>query len=62
MDLLARIDLWFMHDVAQTHFLLAARTSLNNVFPKQRIGRGGIRAWPASTPDLNPADFIFGDI
>jgi hypothetical protein len=24
------------------------------VFPKQRIGRGGIRTWPASSPDLNP--------
>jgi hypothetical protein len=62
VDLLSRIHLWFMHDVAQTHFLLAFRTSLNNLFPKQRIGRCGIRAWLASSPDLNPIDFIFGDI
>lgn len=62
VDLLCRIHLWFMHDVAQTHFLLAARISLNNLFPKQRIGRGGIRAWPASFPNLSPTDFIFGDI
>jgi hypothetical protein len=62
VNLLSRIHLWFMHYVAQTHFLLATRTSWNNVFPKQRRGRGGIRAWPASSPDLNPVDFIFGDI
>lgn len=46
-DLQASIHLWFMHDGASPHVLLAAWEFLNNVFPEQWIGRGGPAAWPA---------------
>lgn len=41
---------------APPHVLLSARVFLN-VFPEQRIGRGGQRVWPARLPVLNSLDF-----
>jgi hypothetical protein len=52
-----RIHLWFMHDGAPPHFLLAVRQFLNNVFPEQWIEQGGPTAWPGSSPDLSPLHF-----
>jgi hypothetical protein len=47
VDLQTSIHLWFMHDDASPHVLLAAWEFLNNVFPEQWIGRGGPTARPA---------------
>jgi hypothetical protein len=38
VDLETRIQLWFMHDNAAPHFLLAVWEFLNNVFLEQLIG------------------------
>ena len=46
-----RIHLWFMHDGAPSHFLLAVREFLN-VFPAHWMGGDGPTAWPARSPDL----------
>ena len=51
VHLLTSIHLWFMHDGAPPHFLLAIRKLL-----EQWIGQGGQIAWPAHFPDLNPLD------
>lgn len=40
-----------------TTFFLAVREFFNNLFPEQRIGRGGPTAWPLRSPDLNTLDF-----
>jgi hypothetical protein len=49
--------MWFMHDVAPTHFARFARQHLNQTLVEQCIGRGGPDNWPARSPDLNPLDF-----
>lgn len=36
--------------------------SLKLVCSERLIGRDGPTAWPAHSPDLNPLDFISGDI
>jgi hypothetical protein len=51
-----RIHLWFMHDGALSHFLLAVRELLK-VFLWQWIEWDGPTAWPVHSPDLNPFDF-----
>lgn len=56
-DLQARSQLWFMHDGAPPHFLLAFREFLNNLFPERWMGRGGPTAWSAPSSDLNPLHF-----
>jgi hypothetical protein len=56
------IHLWFVHDAASPHFLLAVREFFGYVFPEQWIGQSGPTAWPAGTPDVNPYIFISGDI
>jgi len=38
-----RIHSWFMHDGVLPHFLLAVWEFLDNVFPEQWIGRGGLQ-------------------
>ena len=46
--------MWFMHDGALLHFVLAARAILHQRFPNKWIGRQGPIQWPARSPDLNP--------
>jgi hypothetical protein len=55
VDLQTRINLWFMHDGAPLHFLLASWENLNNLLPEQWIGQGVPRAWTSHSrfPDLN---------
>ena len=55
VDLQTRIYLWFMHDGAPPHSLLAVWEFLNGVFLKQWIGRGDPTACLAPSPDLNPS-------
>jgi hypothetical protein len=45
VDLQTRIHLWFKHEGAPSHFLLAVQELLNNLFPEQRIKQGGPTAW-----------------
>jgi hypothetical protein len=54
-----RIYLWFTHDGAPPHYLLAVREFLNNMFPEQWIEQGTPTAWPAPSRDLNHLDFYF---
>jgi len=55
------IYLWFMHDDASPHFLLAVWEFLKNVFLDQLVGRGGPTYWPARFPYLNSLDlYLWG--
>jgi hypothetical protein len=56
----SRIGLWFMHDGAPPHFLLALQEFLNSMFLEQWVGWGGPTAWHTRFPDLNPWIFISG--
>jgi hypothetical protein len=38
VDVQSGIHLWFMHDGAPPHFLLAVQQLLNSMFPQQMIG------------------------
>lgn len=58
VDLQTGILLRSTHDVAAPYFLLALQEFLNNLFPEQRIARGGPTAWPAPPPDLQPLLFL----
>jgi hypothetical protein len=64
VDLQIRINLRFMHDGAPPNCLLAGWEFLNNVFPKQWIGRDGQAAWPSHSrlPDLSLYISISGDL
>ena len=62
VDLLTGIRLWFMHDGAPPHFLLAVREFVNKVSPERRIGWGRTTAWPARSSDLKPWIVIPGDV
>jgi hypothetical protein len=52
MNLHSRLNLWFMHDDAPPHFLLAVRE-----FFEQRLQRGGPTSWPGFSSDFNPLHF-----
>jgi hypothetical protein len=39
------------------HFSRNVQGILNRMYPNRGIGRGGLRHWPAQSPDLNPLDF-----
>lgn len=52
-----RRKMWFMHDGAPPHFSRAVHNFLNATYPRW-IGRGGPKAWPPRSPDLNPLDFF----
>jgi hypothetical protein len=56
-DMQTRLHLWIMHDGVPPRFLFAVREFLNSVFPEHWTGRGGPKAWPAPSSDLNPLDF-----
>lgn len=63
VDLQTRIYLWFMHDDAQPHSLLAVWEFMSGVFPKQWIGWIDPPPWPAPSPDLNPsALYVWGHL
>ena len=49
-----RERMWIQHDGAPLHFSVDVRNHLNAVFPGRWIGRGGLTAWLARSPDLNP--------
>ncbi|KAJ4446644.1 hypothetical protein ANN_13341 [Periplaneta americana] len=51
MPLASCRQLFFIHNVAPSHFSLSARW----------IGRGGPIAWPLRSPDLSPRTFTFRD-
>lgn len=52
-----RQQMWFMHDGAPAHFRREVREYLNETYHNKWIGRGGPRAWPPRSPDLNPLDY-----
>lgn len=52
-----RRDMIFQHDGAPPHYSAAVRRFLNDRHPNW-IGRGGVTAWPARSPDLTPMDFF----
>jgi len=57
------IHLWFMLEgAALIFFLLAVQKFLNNLFPEQWMGRGGLRALSARSSYLSPFMFISADI
>ena len=58
VELQTRIHLWFVHDGAPPHFLLAVREFLNNVLPEQWMEGCWPRAWSA----LSSYIFISRDI
>lgn len=60
LPLIARQNMWFMHDGAPPHFTLAVRQHLHEIFPEHWIGRGNDAPihWPARSPDLTPCDFF----
>lgn len=62
VKLQTRTHLWFVHDGAAPHFLLAVRKFLSKVFPVQRMGGCGPTAWPACSPDLIPLISVSGHI
>ena len=49
----------FIHDGVPPRFSRVARQFLNRHFANKWIGRGGLIAWPARSPDLNPFRFSF---
>jgi hypothetical protein len=49
--------MYFQHDGAPPHFLLAVRQHLNNVYGNRWIGRAGPISWPSRSPDFNPVDY-----
>lgn len=51
-------DIWFQQDGAPPHFSREVRQYLNEVFPRQWIGRRGEIEWPPRSPDLTPMDFF----
>jgi hypothetical protein len=51
-----------MCDGTPPDFHLAVREFLNELSPEKWIGRSGLTAWPALSPDLNSLLFILGDI
>jgi hypothetical protein len=51
--------LYFMYDGATAHTATYSINVLNKVFENSLISRG---LWPARSPDLNPCDFICGEI
>lgn len=57
VSLVARAQMWFMHDGAPAHYARCTRAFLNDMYPDKWIGRGGPRAWPPRSPDLTPLDF-----
>lgn len=57
IPVIKRSSLWFMHDGAPAHSDESAKNRLNENFPMRWIGKGGPKAWPPYSPDLNPMDF-----
>lgn len=49
----------FQHDGAPAHTSRIAQESVSAIFGNRYLGRGGMRDWPARSPDLNPLDFFF---
>jgi len=54
-----RNNMWYQHDGAPPHNLLAVQDHLHQNFPGRWIGTGGPLPWPARSPDFNPKDFFF---
>lgn len=52
-----RVNMWFQHDGAPTHFGNIVREHLNAMFGQHWIGRRGPTPWPPRSPDLTPLDF-----
>jgi hypothetical protein len=62
VDLHTGIRLWFMHDGAPPHSLLAVREFLNNVLPEQWMGGGRPTAWHSSSSNVNPLHFYAAEV
>jgi hypothetical protein len=58
IPLIFLVNQWFKHDGAPPHFSRNVQGILNRMYPNRWIGRGGLRHWPARSPDLNPLDFF----
>jgi len=53
-----RNQMWFMHEEASSSiFQSPAQEFLNNNYINRWIDRGGLIAWSARSPDLNPLNF-----
>lgn len=57
IDTERREELIFQQDGAPPHYNADVRQWLTENYPTW-IGRGGVVAWPARSPDLNPMDFF----
>jgi hypothetical protein len=58
IPLIFLVNQWFQHDGAPPHFSRKVQGILNRMYPNRWIRRGGLRHWPARSPDLNPLDFF----
>jgi hypothetical protein len=56
---LKRKGLYFQHDGAGAHYVVAVREWLDEKFPDRWIGRRGPFECPARSPDLTTCDFFF---
>jgi hypothetical protein len=45
LPLAVRVEMWFMHDGAPSHFSRNVRNFLNVTYPQRWIGRGGPTTW-----------------
>jgi len=52
--------MYFQHDGAPPHYTRCVREYLNEYFPNRWLGRGGPTAWPTSSPDFTPLDYLWG--
>ena len=50
--------MYFQHDGAPAHFIIAVRNHLIATFRNRWIGRGGRVAWPPRSPDLTYVVFL----
>lgn len=58
LPLAERRDMWLQLDGAPPHFHAGVRQWINEHFPNNWIGRGGVVNWPARSPDMIPLDFF----
>jgi len=62
VGLQTRIHSWFMHGGVPLHFLLSVWEFLNNVFPRQWVGRSGTTAWFDLASVFIPLDFYLWEL
>jgi hypothetical protein len=51
-------ELWWQHDGATAHTVIASMEVLSQIFPNRVISHNGDIPWPAKSPDLSACDFF----